>query len=90
MQGEANQLLLIAGSAAEVLQCGTGDHAKRKLKIIAGEKGSVGLFFKWVRSEANKQTELPSHDTQWQLLHCVLSFFHLPPFIFPNILLYVP
>jgi len=35
-QGEANQLLLIARAAAEILQCGTGDHAKRKLKIIAG------------------------------------------------------
>lgn len=35
-QGEANQLLLLAGAAAEILQCGTGAHAKRKLKIIAG------------------------------------------------------
>ena len=36
LQGEANQLLLLAGAAAEILQCGTGAHAKRKLKIIAG------------------------------------------------------
>eukprot|EP00913_Durusdinium_trenchii_P018639 g17516.t1 len=35
-QGEANQLLLLAAAAAEVLCCGTGEHAKRKLKVIAG------------------------------------------------------
>ncbi|CAJ1342738.1 unnamed protein product [Effrenium voratum] len=35
-QGEANQLLLLAKSAAEILRFGTGGHAKRKLKVIAG------------------------------------------------------
>ncbi len=50
-QGEANQLLLIARAAAEILQCGTGDHAKRKLKIIAGAE-EEGLCCCWFASDS--------------------------------------
>lgn len=35
-QDESNQLFLFAGGSANVLRCGTGEHARRKLKIMAG------------------------------------------------------